>query len=492
MKFRLSLIVASLFLLAILQPAPSAAPTAALPQTDDKKKDLDPKKEKEKEPEITANTKFEGKTLDDWMKLISDKDRSKTEVAIQMIMRYGPKLAMKAVPKLVAELQKHKKGVSEIDLSVRVNGCIALGMIMGSQPEPKDAAALNELKEVVGVLNKMLTDSQVIVRFRATQAIGQVGPYARELSPKDPDSVLKHLIKLVMDLDTWENRHAAVLALGTVAWVPPGKDLKLDPAVIDVLYSRLKYHPSLGPVESCLKVRLAILQVMNNLRFGEATNPKDVVEKVSVMAYNDPDPIAKLRAHMLAWPHLTAAEKLKREGAISKYLSSPEQLVRVEFLQMMSLLKKEDRKIFFAALKTATEDADPIFRLHAHGLMVPLLDGAAREQRLDLIGNKYLLENKEADVRMEAAKMLGQFADKATSQILQLVKALKDSEPGVVLWATWALGEMEKAAMSAIPFINAVIADEKMPEVVHEMAKHAVENITNGKKKVEPKKAGAS
>src|SRR5438270_694500 len=108
MRFRLTLLVVPLFLLALLPPAPA--------QTGDKKKDPDPKKEADKE--ITADTKINGKKLDEWIKLIADRDRSQTEVAIKTIISYGPTLAKKAVPDLLKELKKHNKP-NPIDLSVR-------------------------------------------------------------------------------------------------------------------------------------------------------------------------------------------------------------------------------------------------------------------------------------------------------------------------------------------------------------------------------------
>src|SRR5207253_6778715 len=113
MRIRLSLLLVPLFLLAMLQPLPAQS-------GGDKKKDGDPKKE----PEITANTKIGGKTLDEWIKWIPDPDRSKTEVAIKTIITYGPNVAQKAVPDLLKELQKHNKP-NALDMSVRVNGCIA-------------------------------------------------------------------------------------------------------------------------------------------------------------------------------------------------------------------------------------------------------------------------------------------------------------------------------------------------------------------------------
>src|SRR5258708_1660909 len=95
MRNRLSLILVPLFLLAIVQALAGQA-------TGDKKGD--PKKEKESE-KVTEKTEINGKTLKEWIDLIPDKDRFKTEFAIKSIMLYGPELAKKAVPDLIEELK---------------------------------------------------------------------------------------------------------------------------------------------------------------------------------------------------------------------------------------------------------------------------------------------------------------------------------------------------------------------------------------------------
>src|SRR5205809_5383555 len=61
-----------------------------------------------------------GKTIEQWIKDISGKDRSKGEHAIQMVMGFPPDQAYAAVPALLGELNKHKPGFP-IDLSIRVN-----------------------------------------------------------------------------------------------------------------------------------------------------------------------------------------------------------------------------------------------------------------------------------------------------------------------------------------------------------------------------------
>src|SRR3989442_5963457 len=119
-----------------------------------------PKSEKAaKDPEITE---IGGRSLEQWIKDISGKDRSKAENAIRTVVMFGPERALAAVPAMLAELDKHTTSYP-IDLSVRVNICISVGMILGSVEQQPPTL----IKEAVRQLNKLLSDSQVIVRFRA-------------------------------------------------------------------------------------------------------------------------------------------------------------------------------------------------------------------------------------------------------------------------------------------------------------------------------------
>src|SRR5262249_36201935 len=114
-----------------------------------------------------------GKTLDQWIKDISGKDRSKGEHALQVIQLFPPDQAYAAVPAMLAELNKHKAGFP-IDLSIRVNCVIALGNIMGGAKSPTTA----HTKDAVRLLTAMLNDTQAILRFRAAEALGKMGPDA--------------------------------------------------------------------------------------------------------------------------------------------------------------------------------------------------------------------------------------------------------------------------------------------------------------------------
>src|SRR3989442_13973238 len=65
-----------------------------------------------------------------WIAVIPGRDRSQVEIAFQSIVQYGPELAKQCIPATLAELKKHKPPKAPIDMSVRVNSAVAMGMIL--------------------------------------------------------------------------------------------------------------------------------------------------------------------------------------------------------------------------------------------------------------------------------------------------------------------------------------------------------------------------
>src|SRR5262249_55141365 len=142
-----------------------------------------------------------------WIQEIKHHDASRKENAMRTIVLFGPELAQQAVPVIVAELKKGTPSYP-LDTSIRVNGPIALGVIVGGlkDPDPKYV----KMPDVVGALTRGLRDSQTIVKFRAAEAVGRIGPQAIAAKP--------YLLSLLQDQATWELRQVAAAALGTVAF----------------------------------------------------------------------------------------------------------------------------------------------------------------------------------------------------------------------------------------------------------------------------------
>jgi uncharacterized protein (UPF0147 family) len=503
-----------------------------------KKEDKDKDKDKDKK-EITAATEIGGKNLDQWIALIHDKDRSQTEVAIKTILTYPPDVAKKAVPEIIKELKKHTK-VAPIDMSVRVNGTLALGLILSSAKNPDQT----QVNETVALLKKMLSDEQILARFRACQALAQMGTMAKDAIPE--------LAKATKDPETWEVRQAAVNAMGPVAWEE--KDPPNEKA-IDALIDRLK--------DSAIKVRMAAMSTLQNLRTAEhkdylnkyfaalstmaledsnvmcrlranlsilaqtkdadvkksrvariadfllskdiqargealatlaamAADAKDkeycapAIPKLRTMANDDADPTFRIRANVALVALIKAADRPARVMAVVAFLDDKDAGIRSEAMQALTHLladpkDKDSAKAAIPALnKIAENDADPSFRIRAHMAVFPQLPALDKKGRVAIIA-KYL-DHADANARTEAAQALGHLNHEAKDAIPQLAQAVtknwQDKDYLTMGWCMWALAHMESDAKSVVPLLDKVLADLTVPDDVRDTAKEAHDVIT--------------
>lgn len=342
-------------------------------------------KKDKKPPEEPTLTEFAGKSVEEWIKAIASKDRSKGEVAIQTVQRFGPR-SYEAIPVLLAELEKHTVS-APIDISIRVNAIMALGNIFSSFDDPQPKHVERALK----VLNRFLNDGQAVVRTQAALALGKLGPMAAGAIPG-----LKNTLK---DRGTWETRQAAAMALGSVGQDPTGKKGPSTDAII-ALGAALGTEPTSA-------VRLAIVQSLNRLGRGAApSHQKQLVQYL--------DPVS------------------------------------------------------------TTKEPEPAVRIWAH-MAVMDLGNEISEKRLASIAK--LLDANDPLVRVQAARALGSCGPKAKSAVRPLTDALKDKQTDVVLTSLWALGQMEGAAMSAVPAIKSIVADPKMPDPMKKAAELVIDTI---------------
>jgi HEAT repeat protein len=317
---RVKLFAALTVLLLFFLAAPAPTQTGG-----DKKKDPDP--QKKDHDKISATTKINGKTLDEWIHLIpveNNKDRSQTEVAIKSIIMYGPELAKKAVPTLLTELKRHKT-TTPIDMNVRVNGAMALGMILSSVQKVDQ----DQVKDTVALLKLWLKDDQVIVKLRVANALTQLGTLAKD--------TISELCDLTRNPgQTWETRQAGAVALGTVAYDEKTPDKK----AVDTLYGTA----TSGLNDSAVKVRLACLASLSVLRVGEH-DFKGFKKAIDARMAKEPDPIWHLRAHLAVYHAAKVgkeyAELPKRIDKIIEILDNPDNGVRVEVAQALGGLGDE-------------------------------------------------------------------------------------------------------------------------------------------------------
>jgi HEAT repeat protein len=268
MRHAATVLLAALVILLQGRPAPA--------QKADKK--TEPRKsESEKTQKLPQVTEILGKNVDQWVAEIRSPDKSKAENAIRTVLLFGPEQSQKAVPVLLKEL--HSSSFEyPLDVSIRVNACIALGAILGSAKDPDEA----QVKDVVKQLKRLLRDNQDIVKYRAAQAAAALGPQARDLLPE-------LLSALKYSPNSWETRQAAALALGRVAWE---RKKAANPEIIQALATRLKN-------DKTSQVRLAALQALASLGPPADKTKRFYLEKdVDTVATRDPDQVVRIWAHM--------------------------------------------------------------------------------------------------------------------------------------------------------------------------------------------------
>jgi HEAT repeat protein len=293
--------------------------------------------EKGQKPSSQAD-EIGGKTLDQWAREISSKDRSRGENAIRTIMMFGPDRAYEAVPVLLKELSK-----PGLDASIRVNGANALGLILGRM---KDEPETRYVKDAVTILIRMLGDTQGIIKYRAAQALGRIG--TRDIGP-EAKAAIPGLIRLVNDPITWEVRQAAVQALGFIA---SDNEDKLGPP----LNVQVALFGALNDPAS--QVRLGAIQSLT--RLGAPANPDHrmkLLKSLEAVALKDPDASIRVWGHMAI---MSVSHKVTQEHVtpIAKMLQHAEVATRVQAAQALGAIGSE-AKDTVPALVAALNDPEP-------------------------------------------------------------------------------------------------------------------------------------
>src|SRR5207253_1996943 len=112
---------------------------------------------------------------------------------------FGPTKASLALPEIVADLKRHK--TIPVDLSVRVNGIMAISTIYQMMAMAKKEPDPKMHKEIFDLYKGFLTDPQVMMRIRAVEGIRYLGPISRD--------AIKEVITMSGDPVTWEVRKEA-------------------------------------------------------------------------------------------------------------------------------------------------------------------------------------------------------------------------------------------------------------------------------------------
>lgn len=273
--------------------------------------------------ELTASSIVGGKTLDQWVADLKDRDLSVRGNALATLRLYGPAARGKVRDVILLTTQK--------DVSLRVNAVIALGAI---------GLDVQDIPVGVTALTNLLSDSQLIIRYQAAMTLASLGPDARSAIPR--------LLVLAKDPGAWELRKAAVSALGSVAEdTQSGPDPRALQGIIEALSDyaymvRLEAVLAiiiLGPPAQ-LKDKQAVERALGILMQNERNKIVQIWTRVAVMRMEKPSEL-----------HL---------GAIARYLKNPEAQARSHAARALGTLGRESKGQVTELANAAASEQDDI------------------------------------------------------------------------------------------------------------------------------------
>jgi HEAT repeats len=356
----------------------------------------EPKKEPPKE--MQEITEFAGKKFEQWKKELHHDDPAEREVAFRAIVMFPFRKVYTALPDILKELRKHNNP-GPVDLSVRVNGVIAIGKIFQAKqffPDPdfQDFLKLPEkdrdpkkFKEFVAkhkpdpkyvadailIFKQSLGDNQIILKVRAVQALPYLGPDARKL--------IAEVGVVAKDPSSWEVRKEGLICLTILAIPEEGK--LLDSNLLKIYYPRLD--------DSSALVRITVCNALGKL--GVVMEQKEkatVLDKLTKRAEKDSDHRVRIAGHVaimtfnqkITTPHL---------NSILSYIEDPDPRVRLDAIHALALAGPEGKKMLPAmvpALLSTIHDKETDVTLAGFTALVAIRANEAIPRLKKLVDDK--------------------------------------------------------------------------------------------------------
>lgn len=309
-----------------------------------------------------------------------------------------------------------------------------------------------------------LRDPDPGVRWAAMQAVEQFGPVGRRAG--------HNLVAELADRDPCLRANAAV-ALGTV-----GCDAEDGPHAIQALAR------ALADTQQIVRYRAAVALAA----FGPSA--RDAIPALT-MALKDYNASWEVRKAVVAALATTAYDRdqgpnLRAVSALRESLRDQTALVRAEAVRALIVLGRPapaELPRTEQALKTATRDKDRVVALWAHvGCM--RMEKVTDEHLLPVVK---ALKSNDSPTRVQACRALETIGPEACDASVQdLIDALSDREPDVMVGAAFALARMGKKAAGAAPDLER-LRSHRDP-TVRAAAEHALACVAD--KSVTDKKSG--
>jgi HEAT repeat protein len=284
-----------------------------------------------------------GKSLDQWIKEVKDKDPAVSENAIRTVIMFGRRGA-KAAPALIDQL-------NHPDPSIKGNAAASLGILAQYISGPDAERAIERLAY------KMTEDRQAIVAYHSAMALYYFGSQSRSVIPK-------LILASRADL-TWELRRAAVMALGVAGASPDGK-APHDPRAVKALVEATS--------DKCAMVRLEAVSGLGMCGPPNMDSDRLVVLHALQHRFKDPD------EGVIIWAHAAYLyiDKMSEEhlSIIASYLKSPKLNSRFQAAKALGLIGK-DAKHHVSQIVDLLKDKEPIAAYAAATALPNMGSGAA-------------------------------------------------------------------------------------------------------------------
>jgi HEAT repeat protein len=471
---------------------------------DTKKKDAGGKDGKDGKAQQKEPTEYLGKSFDQWREDLNYKkqaDPSKRETAMKAVLMFSLPKAGEAMHDIVADLKRHPK--ITVDMSVRVNGLMALNTYFLHMASAKKTPDKDFLKDAMDIYRRSLKDSQIIVRERAVQGLKYLGPQARDL--------LDDVIPLAKDSSTWELRKEAIPIMVMLAAKEKGPgDAKAlialkylaDPTKENSYVVRALAVTGLGIVghettmvelkralgDKSKEVRVAAVQAMVYGKEGAMLDLKRTFE----------DPSQPKEVRLTAITAYGAAGGENALEGLRKVLDYDDKEFRMQALntmiQLAKFIKTAPKDLTFKKLEDrARIEKEPYLIIMTNYTMMNALNEVDKTHMSPILQQ---LHHKDVQIRLAALRVISMGATKSKLICYQpVLDLIEDPDTHVAVAAMETLVHMH--AWESIPKLKSIIKqqddliranDPKARVELHDGAETALEHFEMQKMKKDNEK----
>jgi len=390
------------------------------------------------EPKIDWPKRFQGKTLETWVREMHESpDASTRDQAIRVIPLFGPDCRKAASANLVAAI------ATDPDMNVRLTAIASVPSI-GFDKEHLDAG-LDAMVYILNPANGMPNH----MRFETAMALGNSGRIAKRALP----TLINYTC---VEARSWENRKAGAYALGGLA-LPDSPLGGPDVAAIDRLVTMIQTDKS-HQVRHQAVLSLLVLgppHVEGSWR--------KLREALQTYAMRDSDKSTALWSRVVYIR--TEQQEIKANDpnvlAIAKVMADSDKSIRSngKIIETTSKVIKNQEGL---ESKPGKIGYDPLMKHEAI-----LTRAEAFQEKVEAI-----------QLKEEAIQCLGTIGNEAASQLPNLIAIVQDKneEPIIVIMALWAMSMMPNEIGRVLPVIDKLQTHEN--EFVKQAAINAYKALT--------------